>query len=80
MGKGWFSEEQNHQVLKEHQMGIPVLELCRKHEDQRRDVLHLAHKYDGGFGRGRQFTRQGQPRPGSGMIAAGITGRRDAVA
>jgi transposase-like protein len=31
MRKGWFSEEQIINVLKEHQGGIPVVELCRKH-------------------------------------------------
>jgi transposase-like protein len=29
--KGRFSEEQIINVLKEHQAGIPVVELCRKH-------------------------------------------------
>jgi putative transposase len=31
MRKGWFSEEQIIGVLKEHQVGIPVVELCRRH-------------------------------------------------
>ena len=31
MRKGRFSEERIINVLKEHQAGIPVLELCRKH-------------------------------------------------
>jgi hypothetical protein len=31
MRKGWFSEEQIINVLKEHQAGIPVVELCRQH-------------------------------------------------
>jgi putative transposase len=29
--KGRFSEERIINVLKEHQAGIPVIELCRKH-------------------------------------------------
>ena len=31
MRKGRFSEEQIIKVLKDHQAGIPVVELCRKH-------------------------------------------------
>ena len=31
MRKGRFSEEQIISVLKEHQAGMPVAELCRKH-------------------------------------------------
>jgi hypothetical protein len=31
MRKGRFSEVQIINVLKEHQAGIPVVELCRKH-------------------------------------------------
>ena len=31
MRKGRFSEERIINVLKEHQAGIPVVELCRKH-------------------------------------------------
>jgi putative transposase len=31
MRKGRFSEEQIIKVLKEHQSGIPIVELCRKH-------------------------------------------------
>ena len=31
MRQGRFSEEQIINVLKEHQAGIPVVELCRKH-------------------------------------------------
>jgi putative transposase len=31
MRKGRFREEQIINVLKEHQAGIPVVELCRKH-------------------------------------------------
>jgi putative transposase len=31
MRKGWLREEQIINVLKEHQAGIPVVELCRKH-------------------------------------------------
>ena len=31
MRKGRFSEEQIITLLKEHQAGIPVVELCRKH-------------------------------------------------
>ena len=31
MRKGRFSEEPIIKVLKEHQTGIPIVELCRKH-------------------------------------------------
>jgi len=31
MRKGRFSEEQIIKVLKDHQAGIPIVELCRKH-------------------------------------------------
>lgn len=31
MRKGRYSEEQIIKVLKEHQAGIPIVELCRKH-------------------------------------------------
>ena len=47
MRKGRFSEEQIIGVLKEHQAGIPVIELCRKHAISDATFYTWRSKYGG---------------------------------
>ena len=47
MRKGRFSEERIISVLKEHQAGIPVVELCRKHAISDATFYTWRSKYGG---------------------------------
>jgi transposase-like protein len=47
MRKSWFTEEQIIGVLKEHQAGLPVAELCRKHGMSDATFYNWRSKYGG---------------------------------
>ena len=42
MRKSRFSDEQIIAILREQEAGRPTAEVCRKHRDQRRDILYLS--------------------------------------
>jgi putative transposase len=47
MKRGWFSEEQIIAILKEHEAGLPVADLCRKHGVSDASIYKWKARYGG---------------------------------